>query len=96
LVVNNKQQGKQMRVTSEASLAIFDYIECFYNIQRIHQSLGYLTPVDMEKSMMHSNVLNLMCPIKAGYLMLTTIILCVVDGCKDTSGFGLGMRVYLY
>jgi len=33
----------------EAKLAIFDYIECFYNTQRIHQSLGYLTPVEMEK-----------------------------------------------
>ena len=33
----------------EAGLAIFDYIECFYNTQRIHQTLGYLTPVEMEK-----------------------------------------------
>ena len=33
----------------EAGLALFDYIECFYNTQRIHQSLGYLTPVEMEK-----------------------------------------------
>ncbi|OYZ68369.1 MAG: hypothetical protein B7X98_02025 [Methylophilaceae bacterium 17-43-7] len=33
----------------EAKLAIFDYIECFYNTQRIQQSLGYLTPVEMEK-----------------------------------------------
>ena len=33
----------------EAGLAIFDYIECFYNTQRMHQSLGYLTPVEMEK-----------------------------------------------
>ena len=33
----------------EAGLAIFDYIECFYNTQRLHQSLGYLTPVEMEK-----------------------------------------------
>lgn len=32
----------------EAQLAIFDYIECFYNTQRMHQSLGYLTPVEME------------------------------------------------
>lgn len=33
----------------EAGLAIFDYIECFYNTQRMHQSLGYLTPAEMEK-----------------------------------------------
>lgn len=36
------------KTREEAGLAIFDYIECFYNTQRIHQSLGYLTPVEME------------------------------------------------
>jgi putative transposase len=36
------------KTREEAQLAIFDYIECFYNTQRIHQSLGYLTPVEME------------------------------------------------
>lgn len=33
----------------EAKLAIFDYIECFYNRCRIHQSLGYRTPDEVEK-----------------------------------------------
>ena len=33
----------------EAKLAIFDYIECFYNRNRIHQSLGYRTPDEVEK-----------------------------------------------
>ena len=33
----------------EATLAIFDYIECFYNTQRMHQSLGYLTPAEVER-----------------------------------------------
>ena len=33
----------------EAKLAIFDYIECFYNTQRIHQSLAYQTPVEIER-----------------------------------------------
>ncbi len=37
------------KTREEASLAIFDYIECFYNTQRMHQSLGYLTPAEMEK-----------------------------------------------
>jgi len=36
------------KTREEAQLAIFDYIECFYNTQRIHQSLDYLTPVEME------------------------------------------------
>lgn len=34
----------------DAKLAIFDYIECFYNRNRIHQSLGYRTPDEVEKS----------------------------------------------
>lgn len=33
----------------EARSAIFDYIELFYNRKRIHQSLGYRTPVQVEK-----------------------------------------------
>lgn len=37
------------KTREEARMAIFDYIECFYNTQRLHQSLGYLTPVEMEK-----------------------------------------------
>jgi len=34
----------------DAKLAIFDYIECFYNRNRIHQSLGYRTPDEVERS----------------------------------------------
>jgi putative transposase len=37
------------RTRDEAKLAIFDYIECFYNRNRIHQSLGYRTPDEVEK-----------------------------------------------
>ena len=32
----------------EARLMIFEYIEVFYNRQRRHSSLGYLSPVDYE------------------------------------------------
>jgi putative transposase len=32
----------------QASSAIFDYIELLYNRKRIHQSLGYRSPVDVE------------------------------------------------
>jgi putative transposase len=33
----------------EARLAIFDYIETFYNPKRLHSALGYLSPVDYER-----------------------------------------------
>ena len=34
---------------SEAASAIFDYIETFYNRERLHSALGYLSPVEFEK-----------------------------------------------
>jgi len=37
------------KTREEASLAIFDYIECFYNSQRLHQTLNYQTPNEVER-----------------------------------------------
>ncbi len=34
---------------SEARMAIFDYIETFYNRVRLHSALGYQSPVDFEQ-----------------------------------------------
>jgi len=34
---------------AHARRAVFDYIEIFYNRQRLHSSLGYLTPVEYEQ-----------------------------------------------
>jgi|SRR5947209_1765648 len=34
----------------EARAAIFEYIEMFYNVQRRHSSLGYLSPLEYEQS----------------------------------------------
>lgn len=39
-----------------AKVAIFSYIELFYNRQRIHQTLGYVSPVEFEQA--GSYVLN--------------------------------------
>lgn len=34
----------------QARGAIFEYIECFYNPIRSHSSLGYMSPMDYERS----------------------------------------------
>ena len=36
------------RTRQEAKSAIFDYVECFYNRKRLHQTLNYKTPVEYE------------------------------------------------
>ena len=39
---------KKWRTKIELSIAIADYIEHFYNTQRLHSSLDYLTPTEFE------------------------------------------------
>jgi putative transposase len=39
---------KSFQTQREAELAIFDYIETFYNPKRLHSALGYQSPVDFE------------------------------------------------
>ena len=40
--------GKVYDTRQEAKTAIFEYIEVFYNRQRRHSYLGYLSPADFE------------------------------------------------
>jgi transposase InsO family protein len=40
----------------EAQLALFEYIEVFYNRKRRHSSLGYLSPVEYERSVLPSKL----------------------------------------
>jgi putative transposase len=41
---------RAFRSRQEARAAIFEYIEVFYNRVRLHSSLGYMSPVDYERS----------------------------------------------
>jgi len=41
--------GTDFKTRNQARSAIFDYIEVFYNRQRIHQTLNYQTPTEFEK-----------------------------------------------
>ena len=40
---------EKFKTRQEAQLAIFEYIEVFYNRERRHSSLGYLSPEEFEK-----------------------------------------------
>ena len=40
---------EQFKTRLEAKLAIFEYIEIFYNKTRIHSTNGYLSPVEFER-----------------------------------------------
>jgi putative transposase len=39
------------RTQSEAKLAVFEYLEGFYNPRRRHSSLGYRSPVQFEREL---------------------------------------------
>ena len=41
----------RFRTREEARAAVFDYIEVFYNRQRLHSALGYRTPFEARASM---------------------------------------------
>jgi putative transposase len=41
---------RRLETRDQAKSEIFDYIEVFYNRQRLHSSLGYQSPVEFEEA----------------------------------------------
>ncbi len=46
---------ERWRTRLELTNAIFDYIEVFYNRQRRHSSIDYVSPFGFELSLTHQN-----------------------------------------
>jgi transposase InsO family protein len=54
--VKNELTAEQRYASrQEARTALFEYIEAFYNRQRMHQSLGYRTPQHVEEEVLSQN-----------------------------------------
>ncbi len=48
--------GERFETREELERRIFDYIECFYNTQRKHSALGYLSPEQFEQQLLKQTV----------------------------------------
>src|SRR6202795_742541 len=49
---------RSFQTQAEAKLAVFEYIEGFYNTRRRHSSLGYRSPVRFENELMATTPVN--------------------------------------
>jgi putative transposase len=49
--------GIKFETKQQASLVLFEFIEGWYNRRRIHQALGYKTPIQAEKERLNKNQL---------------------------------------
>ena len=47
---------KPFNSKQEARLAIFDYIETFYNRRRLHSAIGYKAPMDFEAELKEATI----------------------------------------
>lgn len=52
-------EHQKYKTRAEARQSLFEYLEVFYNRQRKHSSLGYVSPATYEKMMGETNVQNI-------------------------------------
>ena len=50
-VKNEMQNDARFKTRDEARAQLFDYIEVFYNRQRLHSTLGYVSPAQFESTL---------------------------------------------
>jgi hypothetical protein len=67
---NELVRHRQFANRAEARYAIAEYIERFYNRQRLHQALGYRSPEEFEQQVGESLS---RCPLFRGHLSLTLL-----------------------
>jgi putative transposase len=46
----SSNRGERFSTRAHAKAHVFDYIEIYYNRQRVHSTLGYLSPEQFELS----------------------------------------------
>lgn len=49
LIKTEGLRGRAFTTRAEANLALFDYIDGFYNSRRIQEQLGFLSPIEFEE-----------------------------------------------
>lgn len=52
--LKNEISKSRFKNIEEAKKEIFEYIECWYNIRRLHSSLGYMSPVEYKEQYRHA------------------------------------------
>src|ERR1700741_1549956 len=45
----SRRAGRRFKTQAEARIAVFEFIEGFYNPRRRHSSIGYLSPIAFER-----------------------------------------------
>jgi transposase InsO family protein len=73
-------RGRTFATRAEANLALFEYIDGFYNSRRIQERLGWLSPIDhrhqprsqdqRQSRFSHPRPPNRTCPLAQGHCMI--------------------------